>query len=340
MLSACCLFLLLAKANTWLNPIDNTVLAFGYRFFILFVPYFIIISRHKIAFFSFLVAIAGIIFWFFSKNLLGAVLFSAGIAVSGYVLKVYVSKTAMGAANNKIALNAGVVFSGILVYLLTGNNHSFLIVALFLIVVSLACSFFFKDEAHHKNTNANPHFSFKNFKTLRGLAWGLVGLGTGIKFMSKVSILPQYLLSYHNTLPAWYGFALSINAVFIILFQRPIMRFVKNWNLKIALIPLILSMLVIAVPQLFFCETVVGAFLWVILLTLFECAVSVLDTFAYHDHSLLVKEGCVGVGCAAAVLVMRLIHGAYAATIIGGFGTFILLLAFWLLMQKTKEGYK
>lgn len=332
-MSACCLFLLLAKANTWLNPFDNTILAFGYRFFIFFAPYFLFFSKHKIAAFSFFVALIGIIFWFISINLVGAILFSAGIAVGGYVLKVYVSKTPAGAANNKIALNIGSFFSGVFIYFFVGKDSIFLIISLILIAISFISSLFFKEGTDDEAAQHKPNFSLKGFLSLRGIAWSFIGFGIGIKLMSIVSVLPQYLLKFNSHLPSWYGFALSINAVLIILLQRPIMNFINSWSLKLSMLPLILSMLVVASPSLFFCQTLIGMLIWVLLLTVFECAVSILDTFAYHDHSLLIKEASVGLGCASTILIMRLIHSIYAASIIGGIGLAVVLVGVLILVK-------
>ena len=131
-LSAFGLFLLLLCANLWLNPVENTILVLGYRFFILFTPFLFLFFKHNITFSAFILIEIGLFAWLFDYTMLGVILFAIGIAISGYMLKYYSSFTTQGAANNKIALNLGSLLSGLFI-IFTENKTVLLILCLMII---------------------------------------------------------------------------------------------------------------------------------------------------------------------------------------------------------------
>lgn len=336
LLSACVFCLILAKANTWLDTLNNTVLVFGYRSFILLAPLFLLFAKRWITFFSFFASIIGMGFWFNHYLLLGTILFSAGMAIGGYVLKYHASKTPNGAANNRIALNIGGILSGIVIASPYSNNY-FLWLGFIMLFITLLCSFPGRDETPENDIHLKNNFTFSQLKSLRGISWALIGITTGIKIVSITSILPQYLLHYYDSLPNWYGWVISLNCIVVVLLQKPVMAIMKNLSLNQALTVLITSMLVIALPSAFYCQHFMGAIIWVFLLTLFECAVSYLDVFAREEGTLLIKECSVGIGMAMTVFVMRSFIPIHAALMIGCFGLLAILLALKLFRANVFE---
>lgn len=333
-LSACCIYLFIAKANVWLDRIDNTILVFGYRFFILLAPFFFLLSRKWIGFFAFLISTIGILFWFAKFIFIGTVLFSSGIAVGSYVIKYYAVQTPKGAAYNAVILNFGVFVSGlILVYL----HKSFLNIGLGIMLITLICSFFIGNNSTEKSQYIKTDFSFTNLKMLRGIAWAIVGLVSGIEFISMFSILPQYLIAYYHVLPNWYGWVMPLSSLTVILLQTPIMRLMQHFNLQQALFVLPISMLIVAFPNFFACQFFIGAMLWVFILTLFECAIGYLDTLSVLEGNLLVKETFVGVGMAVTVFIARSLIPFKAALFIAIIGFLMIPIAIFILRVKIKN---
>ncbi|MDR3490988.1 MAG: hypothetical protein P4M12_02955 [Gammaproteobacteria bacterium] len=336
LLSACCFCLILAKANTWLDTTNNTVLVFGYRSFILLAPLFLMITKKWVTFYSFLVSAIGMGLWFADQYLLGTILFSAGMAVGGYVLKYYAAKTPDGTANNRIAMNIGGVLSGLVIAFPSGGLY-FLWLGLGMLVVTLFCIFLSERGSdidaivdHNQKTN----FSLSQLNNFHGVSWGIVGVVTGVKIVSITSILPQYLIHYYGNLPNWYGWAIALNCMVVVFLQKPVMFVMAKLNLNQALCALMASMLVIAIPGVFHCQTMSGAMLWVFILTLIECAVSYLDVFSRQDGGLLIKEFFVGIGMALTVLIMRSMLPMMAAFFIGVVGFVAILIAMKLLRSE------
>lgn len=338
-MSACCFFLFLATANVWLNKIDNTILVFGYRFFIILAPLFLVLTKKWIAFFSFFVATSGVVLWFGDQNLLGAVLFSAGIAVGGYVLKYYTSKTAEGVSGNRVALNLGSCVAGVSLFLPVGH-YFFLWTGLLLMVVTLITAFFIGEEAKEETIIQKNNFSFSKLLTLKGCAWAIIGIVAGMRVSSLFSVLPQFLIHYYGKMPSWYGLMILLDGIMVIFLQIPIMAFMKRFNCNQALNTLLISMAIIAVPNLFFCQTVVGAAIWTFLIVILECAVSYLDIFSREDGGLFIKEFFMAVGMAATVFIMRSLDPITAAFLIGATGFIATLTARKMLLHKMKSAVK
>jgi len=338
LLSACCFCLILAKANTWLDTMNNTVLVFGYRSFILLAPLFLMVTKRWVTFYSFLISTVGMLLWLKGEYLLGTILFSSGMAVGGYVLKFYAAKTPEGTANNRIAMNIGGILSGLVIAFPSDNNY-FLWLGLGMLVVTLICIFLTQRSSdiegiddHNQKTN----FSFSQLNNLRGLSWGIVGIITGVKIVSITSILPQYLIHYYGYLPSWYGWAISLNCIAVVFLQKPVMHVMKKFSLNQALSALLASMLVIAMPSVFHCQVFAGAMLWAFALTLIECAVSYLDVFSRREGGLLIKEFSVGIGMALTVLIMRSFVPVTAAFFIGFVGFVAIIVVMKILSKDVK----
>jgi hypothetical protein len=335
-MSACCFYLFLTKANTWLDKTDNMVMVFGYRSFILLAPLFLVICKRWMTFFAFFISSLGVIFWFYNQNLLGAILFSAGMAVGGYVLKYQASKSANGAANNRIAMNIGGMLSGVVIAI-PANNSLFLWLGMGMLIITLISVFISQEKSNENNDSdekLKQNFSFSELKNLRGISWAIIGIVTVIKIVGLTSVLPQYLIHYYGFLPNWYGLAISLNCIAVIILQKPIMHFMQKFNLNQAISTLLLGMVLISFPGAFFCQTFTGAMLWVFVLTLFECAVSYIDIFSRNEGGLFIKEFFVGVGMAITIFVMRSLTPEIAALILGMAGFFSTLLAMGLFRQN------
>src|SRR6185437_8923697 len=127
-ITATCLFALLGKANIWMNSISNIILAVGYRLFLILSPFAPrIFGRYGITVSLLLAALGAILFCFAPSYLMiiGAVLIGIGLSVSGYLIKAEVSETPVGAAYNKIALNAGSLLSGLILLFYLGTKNIF-----------------------------------------------------------------------------------------------------------------------------------------------------------------------------------------------------------------------
>ncbi len=304
LLSACCFFIFLTTANTWMDTLNNSILVFGYRFFILLAPLFLILTKRWITFIAFFISMIGMACWFKNEMLLGTILFSMGISIGGFVLKYYTSKTSEGIAGNRIALNVGGFLSGIVI-LFPANYQLFLWVGIGLMLITLICSIFIGKEEKNENETQKINFSFVKLMSLRGIAWSVVGIVAGIRFAAVISILPQYLIDYYGSLPNWYGFMISLDTLMVIFFQSYITRFMKHFDLNQSLFTLLFSMIIVAVPGIFFCQTILGAMIWTMIIVILECAISYLDLFSREEGTLLIKEFFMAIGLTATVFFVR-----------------------------------
>ncbi len=333
LLSACCFYLFLAKANIWLDTTDNTILAFGYRFFLILAPLVFLITNKWITLIAFSISTGGIVFWLSDNLFIGTILLSLGMAIGGYVLKYHASKTPIGVSNNRIALNMGVFFSGLII-LLPINNKSFMLLGLAFMVITLLCSMYIREKTQEDHKIQKLNFSFSQLLSIRGLAWAIVGFVMGIKLMSIMSILPQYLIYELGKLPWWYGLVISLSSIVIVFLQIPIIHVMKRFNFFQTFILLAISMVFIAFPNLFYCETIIGGLIWTFSLTVLECGISYLDIFSAKEGTLLIKEFFIGIGMASTVFLMRNVDPASAAFMLGLIGLIGTLLAVKLLKPQ------
>lgn len=343
--SSLALFVILAVANVWLSPTNNTVLVLGYRLFILLTPLLFMYFRHSLSYVAFILAEIGVIFWLihasFLKsdliNNLGTVLFAIGIAVSGYMLKYYSSFTTKGAASNKMAINLGSIMSGLII-VVTQNISYILCLSFIVLFISLILFNRYYKREDIVNFASHPHhFKLHNVMSLKGVAWALIGFVIGVKLISIVSVLPQVIMLYnHGSLPYWYGYLLILNSILVVVLQMPVMRYVKHLSRITSVLPLLLGMLIIALSGWFHLYSWFGAFLWVLILTIVECSISYLDKMSQDDHCLLIKESFVGIGSAATVYAVRFVDPNTGAVAIGVLSAIVLLIAVLMFLADDK----
>lgn len=337
LISALCLFMILAEANLWLNPLNNIILVLGYRLFILFTPILFLFFKHRLTFLAFIFAEFGILFWLTHYPLLGTILFCIGISISGYMLKFYSSFSARGAAGNKIALNLGSIFSGILV----SATQNFYLLLIFSFAAMLTSFFSFTHYYHREKIyqfkSSTSSFNIKRIFTKSGIAWAMIGFITGVKLISIVSVLPQFIIStHHGKLPAWYGYMLILNSIIVVSLQIPIMNKIQHFNKIIALIPLAIAMIIIMFSASIGISSFTSALCWTISLSLIECAISYLDKLSQDDGVLLIKEATVGIGCAACVFCVRYFDLAQASFFIGFLSLILLIISMLLFYSEFK----
>ena len=341
MSSSLCLFYLLSQANIWLDPLNNTLLVLGYRLFIILTPLCFLYFKHKSSFIAFVIAETGLMFWLAHQTLMGTLLFSIGISIIGYMLKYYSSFSTRGAAGNKIALNLGGIFSGLL--LSFSQNIHFMLIGCFTILLSSTLSFFnyFKRENIANFTTPASHFNLKNLFTLKGIAWALTGFVIGVKLISIVSILPQCLIQHHQgQMPYWFGYIIIFNSFLVVCLQMPIMNKIKKLTTFTALIPLLIGMIIIALSGVIGISSVLGALIWTMALSLVECTVSYLDKLSQDDDCLLIKETAVGIGCAATVFCVRYFPAEHGAFLIGTVSILLLLFPFIIFSGILKNTWR
>ncbi len=342
-ITAACLFAFLGKANIWLNPLSNVLLAIGYRFFLILSPLFSKIGGKYAITIALLFSVLGTIFFCFNHNYLlaiGAILVGVGFSVSGYLIKSEASETPTGAAHNKIALNAGSLLSGLILLIsLNSKNIFFGIAAILLLMLSIISFIGSKKQKEIVLPIAQKRSGKKT------LGWLLVGVAMGIKLFGVLSVLPQYILDHNSSLPYWYGIMLFINSGIIILFQLPIIhwteKFKKNNNsFKITLSVMVIGMFLIAFPQLFHAYTLIGALIWTSLLSVIECFASYLDVQGSRSGFLLVKETSVGLGAGLTVFFSRYFSSHYASIVIGASGVIAIIIASILLYDDLKTSVR
>jgi hypothetical protein len=325
-LSALCLFAFLARANVFLDAYSNTVLVLGYRVLLVFSPLLIRWVGRSAGGVCFLLAAGGTALWLVpdtSVHLLAALIVGLGLSVGGYVLKASVSESAAGASWNKIALNGGSLIAGVYVALLkpSWGMAGFLVPLVLVLALSGGLALW----AVRGSRRDAPRQSPKPPVSGRlKLGWALLGIAIGIKLFAVFSILPQYLLAETGALPSWYGYLVSLNAIVIIAFQKPIMTWITSRGTETTRTRWVLGalagcMLILATPGWFRVEWMVGALGWILLCSVAECAASYLDVSASGAGCLFHKEAAAGLGAGLCVALSRF-AGDLGPELIGGLG--------------------
>lgn len=336
-ITAVCLFSFLGKANIWLNPLSNIILAIGYRFFLIFSPFFKKYAGKHAVLMALLLTMLGIVLFIFNiaaLNIIGAFLVSTGLSVSGFLIKAEVSEIPSGAAHNKIALNAGSLLAGIILLISIHNKNYFFIG--FILLLFITCIISSKLSTNKKECNI-PHKGNKDFKKLIG--WSLIGITTGIKLFGVFSVLPQYILHTRSVLPNWYGLIVLLNSGVVILLQLPIIKLIQkfdrnNNSFNITISMMFLGMLLIAYPNIFLINTLGGALIWTILLSIIECSASYLDVQSSREGYLFIKEVSVGLGAGVTVALSRYLPPSYSSLSIGLTGAACIIIAVLLLRYE------
>lgn len=335
LVSALCLFWILAEANVWLDPANNVLLVLGYRLFILSTPFLFLVFRHKLTFAAMFILELGVALWLLNLTLIGTICFSIGISVSGYMLKYYSSFSTRGAAGNKIALNIGSILSGCMIAL-SLNKYATLISCALLFIVSFLsfARYFHRDNIANFNSQKN-HFSLSGLFSKKGMAWSIIGFVIGVKLISFVSILPQFaMISNNGILPHWFGLMLILNSLIVVILQVPIMNLVSKLNRVQAILPLFLGMFIILFSFAFNIGSFFGAFIWTFALSIIECSISFLDKLSQDDGCLLIKEASVGLGSASTVFFVRFFQPDVGSVYIGLVSITLLFVSVILLFDR------
>ena len=196
--------------------------------------------------------------------------------------------------------------------------------------------------AFYTSTKKTLTFSFsKKFHLKKTFQWALFGIATGIKLFALFSVMPQYLINHLGHLPYWYGVMIFINSLSIILFQIPVMNFIRKFNLKnqirVTVFLMIIGMFVIAAPGFFHLQFMMGALLWTILLSIIEASASYLDTISSQNGYLLTKEITSSIGGGITILFSRYLSVNYSSTIIAFVGILCLIIAYALTEKTVAE---
>ncbi len=296
-ITAVSLFAVLGKANVWLDTATNSILALGYRALLLLLPLTLLLLGRRSLGVTLLCAAGGLVLLALTKDqgivMFGAALFAYGIAIAGYLIKSEAAQTKEGAAYNRGA-------------------------SIQLPVIS------------------TPTKSQGGTGWLGKLPWVIAGIIMGIKLFGVFSILPQAILRETGELPSWYGLMLILNSAVVVFLQVPVMRVIEaTGRFKVfTVIGIIFAgFLVLSSPALFNVQTLLGAFIWVTLLSIAECAFSYLDYFSVKQNSMFAKEVSLGVGAGVTVLLMRVLPDPYNAYVLGLIGA-LGILAWYGLNRK------
>lgn len=290
----------LAKLNIWTDTFTNSVFAIGYRVFLICTPLAFVIFSFRILPAMVLIGLVGVGLSFYHVGLIAVLCVSFSLAISGYLTKLFLATEGSGVAFNKVALNIGSAIAGGLIFLHFSNNTLLLILALCMLVACILTLFFKLDEGSINIYQCNNLVIKKDT-----IGWFLLGVATGIKFVAVFSVLAQYIIKHNGDLPYWFGSLIIANSVVVIFFQKYIIDILLNKNFETAIVIMVMAMLLIAFPNVFFAYTLIGATIWVVLLSLFECVVTVFDKFSADNGSLIYKELAVGLGGGLAVLLAR-----------------------------------
>lgn len=333
-ITAVSLFAVLGKANVWLDTATNSILALGYRALLLLLPLTLLFFGRKALSASLLCAAAGLALLALSKQatlgMLAAMLFAYGIAIAGYLIKSEAAQTKEGAAYNRVAMNTGSLIAGLILLAPELTPTFFFMGAALFVLLCLPIAMGVKHEASPSIPKASASSQWRN-----QLPWVIAGTIMGIKLFGVFSILPQAILLESGALPYWYGGMLILNSAVVVFMQVPIMRLIeKTGSLKIFTVIGIIAagFVVLAIPAAFHVQTLVGALVWVALLSLAECAFSYLDYFSVKQNGMFAKEVALGVGAGLTVLVMRVVPPSHNALLLGCLG--IAGIMTWYLMNR------
>ncbi|MNT63503.1 hypothetical protein D3C72_2013250 [compost metagenome] len=126
---------------------------------------------------------------------------------------------------------------------------------------------------------------------------------------------------------------LILNSAVVVFAQVPVMKLIERTGRfkVVAVIGIIVGgFAVLSSPAAFHVETLVGALIWVALLSIAECAFSYLDYFSVKQNNMFVKEVSLGVGAGLTVLIMRVVPAPYNALVLAVIGAGGILAWYWL----------
>ncbi len=305
-LTATVLFVMLSQVNAWVDTKTHLVLAVGYRAFMLSVPFFMFLGATNAMRISIGLCLVSLLTGLISINYINIGIFALGMAVSGYIAKSVAAHTSLGAADNKVSLNIGSLFSGVILICMTNRSWTLVTIAA---LTAIALFFSFNVDWNSMETNAKEESKHgidkQQLSALPLLGWLLMGIATGIKLTGIFTVLPQYLIAKTGVLPNWFGVLIILNSLVIILMQHKVLKFLDTSKESMTLVFSMSAMLILAIPALIHVESIIMAVLWIGLLTIGECALSRYDRIAKEDGYLFPKELMVGIGSFLTVLLSR-----------------------------------
>ena len=333
-ITAVALFAVLGKANVWLDTATNSILALGYRALLLLLPLTLLVLGRRSLSVTLLCAAAGLVLLAVTRNqgvvMFAAALFAYGIAIAGYLIKSEAAQTKEGAAYNRVAMNMGSLLAGLILLspLLTPGMFFLGAASFVLLCLPIAMGATFTTEAAVARPASKDGSGWAN-----KLPWVIAGVIMGIKLFGVFSILPQAILLKTGELPAWYGLMLILNSAVVVFAQVPVMKLIeRTGRFKVLTVIAIIvgGFAVLSSPAAFHVETLVGALVWVALLSIAECAFSHLDYFSVKQNNMFVKEVSLGVGAGLTVLIMRVMPPPYNALVLAVIGAGGILVWYWL----------
>ncbi|MFJ4494988.1 hypothetical protein [Pseudomonas atacamensis] len=341
MITAVSLFAVLGKANVWLDTATNSILALGYRALLLLLPLTLLILGRRSLSVTLLCASLGLVLLALTSQqgmvMFAAGLFAYGIAIAGYLIKSEAAQTREGAAYNRVAMNMGSLVAGLILLspLLTPTMFFLGAAAFVLLCMPIALGATFSSQPSVARPVTQGGSGWRN-----KLPWVIAGIIMGIKLFGVFSILPQAILLKTGELPAWYGLMLILNSAVVVFAQVPVMNLIeRTGRFKVLVVISIIAggFAVLSAPGVFHVETLLGALIWVALLSIAECAFSYLDYFSVKQNNMFVKEVSLGVGAGLTVLVMRVVPAPFNAVLLALLGAGGILLWYWLVRRSSAE---
>jgi len=338
MITAVSLFAVLGKANVWLDTATNSILALGYRALLLLLPLTLLILGRRSLSVTLLCAGLGLVLLALTSQqgvvMFAAALFAYGIAIAGYLIKSEAAQTKEGAAYNRVAMNMGSLVAGLILLspLLTPTTFFLGAAAFVLLCLPIAFGATFTTAPGVAPAVAHEGSGWRN-----KLPWVVAGIIMGIKLFGVFSILPQAILLETGELPAWYGLMLILNSAVVVFAQMPVMKLIeRTGRFKVLTVIAIIAggFAVLSSPALFHVETLLGALVWVALLSVAECAFSYLDYFSVKQNNMFVKEVSLGVGAGLTVLVMRVVPAPFNAVLLALIGAGGILAWYWMVRRS------
>ncbi len=259
-----------------------------------------------------------------------ALLFAFGISVSGFLIKSEAAQTRDGAALNKIAINMGSCLAGglMMVHALEVSSFAIIIIVLGIICVGLSNRLKTDEPIIKPPIKVSVGWSMI-------VTWAFAGFAIGLKLFAIFTIMPQSIIAHSGSLPVWFGWMLIWNSLIVIALQIPIMRLIElagKHNMTVLMTLVLLGFVVLMFTDEFKVYTLLGALIWMLIMSVVECSLTQIDYYSVRFGTLFYKELAVGFGAGAAVLIMRVVPSHVNTELIGILG--IALISIWYLFNR------
>lgn len=279
----------LSQASLVFGAIQTIILFWGIRFLFLFTPFFTKKLKSYSFIFSIVCAIVGnILLWYFSPTI-GIIVFVAGLSMANFLLKKASSRLPKKAGWNKIAINLGNLAVGIGLHYFCLEKTIFLQVMSIPLIIVLAISIFDRstDNSDIERQNYLPFTKISFF-------WLVIGTIVGIRIFGAYTVMSKYL-SLHDAL-SQYGFLLSLYSILVIIVQLPSIFKKHFFSLRISVLALIISVIVMGIPQFFAIHRFYGSVIWIAILAAEEIFSPYIDYYSNLAGCLIYKELGISLG--------------------------------------------